>query len=430
MRDRVPLGTWHRATSALVGLHLICLGLAGCAVSMPSSSIVNSAAVYGQSKEAPKPAAMASADDRKPASGRQVKVALLLPLSAPGHLAAVATTMKQAAELAIFEAGNPAIQLIVKDTLGTPEGATAAAEDSIKQGVALILGPLTSPAVKAAGAVARKSSIPVIAFSNDASAASPGVFLLSFLVEQEVERIIDFAARKGLRRIAALIPNDTYGKITEQAFRSAVARSAGTIVSVEQYPPDGGRLLEPTQKLSEAMQMAEASGEKTDAVFLPGGPSTLPNLGPLLTHANMNAKSIRLLGTGGWDQVGLGQNQPFVGGWFPAPDPQNWQNFSRRFAKANGISPPRIATLAYDALTVAMQQAARPDGQRFSISSLTDPQGFTGIDGPFRFLSNGLAERNLAILEIQPDAPRMIEPAPASYPAIRSEARSASLGMN
>src|SRR4051812_3350800 len=74
--------------------------------------------------------ALPSASEPAPAEKRQqVKVALLVPLSAQGHPGIIGKSLKQAAELALFERDNPNLQLIVKDDKGTPEGARAAAEE-------------------------------------------------------------------------------------------------------------------------------------------------------------------------------------------------------------------------------------------------------------------------------------------------------------
>src|SRR5262245_43842870 len=66
----------------------------------------------------------------------QVKVALILPLSASGNGAAVATAMRNAAEMALAEFSNPDIQLLVKDDGGTAGGAQAAAQPALAEGAA------------------------------------------------------------------------------------------------------------------------------------------------------------------------------------------------------------------------------------------------------------------------------------------------------
>jgi len=77
-------------------------------------------------------------------AGGGTKVALLLPLSAQGETTRIATAMKQAAEMALVDSGNPGITLLTKDTGGTAAGARAAADAALNEGAKLILGPLLS----------------------------------------------------------------------------------------------------------------------------------------------------------------------------------------------------------------------------------------------------------------------------------------------
>src|SRR5688572_25668482 len=129
----------------------------------------------------------------------QVKVALILPLSAQGNAGSTALSMRNAAEMALAEFNNPDIQLLVKDDGGTSGGAQLATEQALAEGAEIILGPLFAQSVSAAGQVARARGVPVIAFSTDASVAAPGVHLLSFLPESEVNRVIAHAIAQGKR---------------------------------------------------------------------------------------------------------------------------------------------------------------------------------------------------------------------------------------
>ena len=118
------------------------------------------------------------------------RVALILPLSAGGNAGAAAQSMKNAAELALAEFSNPNIQLIVKDDGGTPQGAQTAARAALQEGAEIVLGPLFSGSVAAAGQVTKSRGIPMIAFSTDTNVAAQGVYLLSFLPESDVDRIV------------------------------------------------------------------------------------------------------------------------------------------------------------------------------------------------------------------------------------------------
>src|SRR5215472_3280618 len=123
----------------------------------------------------------------------QVKVGLILPMSASGNAGLAATSMKNAAEMALAEFQNPNIQLLVKDDGGSPQGAQQGAQQAVSEGAEIILGPLFALSVPSVAQVTRARGISVIAFSTDSSIASRGVYLLSFLPESDVSRIVQYS---------------------------------------------------------------------------------------------------------------------------------------------------------------------------------------------------------------------------------------------
>lgn len=394
----------RRAPGGLRGLLAVAAAalLAGC-----STSLGPEAGATASIKSEEKPAA---ATQRQ----RQVKIAMLLPLAGFGPTAVVGKAMKQAGEMALFEHDNPAVQLVVKDDRGTAEGARAATEEAIKEGAEIVLGPLLSDAVPGAAAAARAAGVPVLAFSNNRQHAGQGVYLMSFLAEPEVVRVVSYAVQRGKRRFAGLLPDDAYGRAVEPAFREAVERAGGSLAAVEFYPVHANGMLEPARRLVAAIKADEQAADPVDALFVPGGPDQLHQLGPLLAYSGVDPTRIQLLGTGSWDFPNIGRDQAFVGGWYPGPDPRGFSEFSQRFAKTFGAAPPRIASLAHDAVTMAIALSTNPPGQRYTPGNLTRPAGFVGVDGSVRFTPAGLAERGLAILEVQPFGSKVLEPAPGS----------------
>jgi ABC-type branched-subunit amino acid transport system substrate-binding protein len=343
-----------------------------------------------------------------------VKVALILPVSAGGHPGLIGKSLKQAAELALFERDNPTLQLIVKDDKGTPEGAKAAAEEAVKAGAALILGPLFAKSVVAVAPVARQAGIPVITFSNDRQVAGNGVYLLSFQPGPDVERVVGYAAQQGKRRFVALAPEDPFGKITEAAFKDAAARAQVTLVAIERYPASANGTLEPMRRIAEAIKTAEAEGAPIDALFVPGGQDNLDVVGRLLPQAEIDTTRIKLVGTGGLDYPNAGRDPRLVGAWYPGPDPRGWSDFAQKYAKSYNQSPPRIASLAYDAVSMAIALSSGEGG--FTPAALTRASGFTGVDGAFRLLPDGTTERALAILEVQKFGAGVVDPAASLRP--------------
>jgi ABC-type branched-subunit amino acid transport system substrate-binding protein len=334
-------------------------------------------------------------------SGKPLKIGLLLPLGGFDQTAQIAKGMKQAAEMALFEAEGANVQLIVKDDKGTADGARVAAEDAIKDGAEILLGPLFARAVAGAAPIARAANVPVLSFSNDRQVAGNGVYVTGFLPEQDAERIVSYAVLQGKKRFAAILPDDGYGQVIGAAFRSAVGQAGGTLVQAETYPAGANAMIGPSRRIVELVRSSEAAGSPIDAVFVPGGQDVLPQLGPLLAYAGFDATKVKLIGSGTWEFANVGTTDIFVGGWYPGPEPSGWRQFTGRFIKAYGQPPPRMASVAFDAVGIAIALGGEQPGQRFTAANLTRPSGFVGVDGTLRLTSAGLTERALAVLEVQ-----------------------------
>lgn len=346
---------------------------------------------------------------------QSVKVALLLPLTKAGRAGQVAKNLKQAGELALFEFDRPDVVLFTKDTKGTPEGAREAAMEAVKNGAELVIGPLFSESVRAASVITRSARVPMVAFSSDRSVAGENVFLMSFLAGDDVSRIVNYAAGQGKRRFAALVPKTPYGQIVERSFRNSVAQFGGQVLSVEHFPLDANGMLAPVKRLKAIEKDAAARGEPLDAILIPAGQRAMPTLSPLMPYFSIDTTKVKLLGTGDWDYPNVGAEKPLLAGWYPAPDPKGWRTFSQRYVKTYGSPPPRIASIGYDAVSLAVSLSRNPVGQRFTPANLTRASGFAGVDGLFRLRPDGTVERGLAVLEVQRFGPRVLDPAPSAF---------------
>ena len=338
----------------------------------------------------------------------QIRVGLILPLSAQGNAGIAAQSMKNAAEMALAEFKEPNIQLLVKDDGGTPQGAQAGAQQAIDEGAEIIIGPLFAQSVSAVGQVARQRGIPVIAFSTDASVAARGVYLLSFLPESDVKRIVDYAVSRGKRSFAALLPDNAYGAVVQAAFQQAVARRGGRIVALEKYP------LDPSQ-MGEAVRRVAQAASRADSIFIPDGADAVPQVVAALAANHVNLRRIQLLGTGLWDEKRIFETPSLRGGWYSAPDNAGFRNFSARYRARYGQDPVRTATLSYDAVALVAALVKTQGPQRFSEQVLTGSSGFAGIDGVFRFRTDGTNERGLAVLRVAPGGGQVVSPAPKSF---------------
>src|SRR6185436_6124756 len=335
----------------------------------------------------------------------QVKVALILPLSAAGNAGVAAQSMKNAAEMALAEFQNPNIQLLIKDDGGSPQGAQQVTQQALGEGAEIILGPLFAASVAATAQQTRTRGVPVIAFSTDSSVAGRGVYLLSFLPESDVNRIVDYSASIGKKSFAALLPDNAYGNVVEAAFKQSAGRK-GRVVAFEKYSVD---------RSAAARTVAQSLGS-ADALFIADDGESVVASVDALAAAGANLRNIQLLGTGLWDNPRVYASPALQGGLYAAPDPSGFRAFSGRYRAKYGADPVRTATLAYDA--VALVAALSKQGaQRFAPETLTSASGFAGIDGLFRFRSDGTNERGLAVMKVASGGSTTVAGSPKSFGA-------------
>lgn len=343
------------------------------------------------------------------ATARKVRVALLLPLS--GQNGALGHAMLDAAQMALFDVADEKLELMPRDTRGTPEGAAEAAREVLSQKAQLIIGPLLAGEVQAVKPLARSANVPVLAFSTATQLAGDGTYLLSFLPRQEIQRVASFAHAHGVNRFAALAPRTAYGEIAVQALRDAAQAEGAQVTTVEFYDPN-------TPDLSAVVKRFATASRDMDAVLLPEGGARLRALAPILPYYDLDPEKLHFLGTGLWDEPGLATEPALVGGWYAAPSPAARAEFEKRFQELYKHTPPRLASLGYDATALAAALAHGEHGADFSAAAITNPSGFAGVDGIFRLRPDGLVQRGLAVLEIHRDGNTVVQTAPETFQAL------------
>jgi len=338
----------------------------------------------------------------------QVKVGLILPLTAAGNAGVAGTSMRNAAEMALAEFNVADLQLLLKDDAGSAPAAQQVAQQALDEGSEILLGPIFAHSVSPVGQLARSRNVRVIAFSTDINVASRGVYLLSFLPESDVDRIVSYAVSQGKRSFAAAIPDNAYGTVVEAAFKQSVGRRGGRVVALERYP------LDRTQMQTAIRTVAQAAS-RADAIFIPDGADSVPAVVQMLSSSGVDLKRVQLLGSGLWEDPQIFTNTALDGAWYAGPDTTGFRSFSARYRTRYGQDPARTASLAYDAVALVAALTKTQGEQRFSETVLTNSSGFTGIDGLFRFRPDGTNQRGLAVMRVSPTGGQVISPPPKSF---------------
>jgi branched-chain amino acid transport system substrate-binding protein len=345
-------------------------------------------------------------------------VALLLPVGAEGGVAAEAQGIANAAMLAAEELGGNAVALRIYDTAGGlgggPGGAAAAARRALDDGAALLLGPLFGSNVGAAASVAAARGVNVISFSTDANVAGANVWLVGQLPSTEAARIVSFAAGAGYSRIGVFAPDTPYGVAATRAVQDGARRAGAMVAAQGSY----NRSFEGIQAAA-APYAKDHLASGAQAVVLPEEGDGLRSAAAFLDFNGVSPRSGKYLGLSIWSKdPGIVKERALQGGWFAAPDPFRLSAFERRYAARYGAAPSRLAHLGYDAAAaaVAMVESARAARliTPFDWTAITDPAGFSGAAGAFRFTPEGLNQRALAVLEVAPEGFIVVDPAPVA----------------
>ena len=333
------------------------------------------------------------------------RVGMILPLTQNGAPNPIGVSMRNAAQLAINDSGSTSITLMIEDDHSSPDAAAQAAQSELGAGTQLILGPVFANDVRTASAVAKSAGRPMIAFSTDVTVAAPGVYLLSFLIQGYVDRILQYAVSSGKKSFGIMAPQNDYGNVAAQRFQEMAGNVNAQVVVTARYS---------TGQIATAAQQVAAVQGQIDALFIPDQADAMPALASALGSANVKTK---FLGTGVWNDARVLKLPQMQGAWFSAPDNSGFDAFAQRYQAKFNSEPARLATLAYDAVTLAAALAHNGGPDPFNQAALTNISGFNGSDGVFRFRADGTNERGLAVMEIGDDGAKVISPAPRSFAA-------------
>lgn len=349
--------------------------------------------------------------------GREIiRAGVLLPFTHPNpRVRQQAEGMLAGIELALFDYGNENIVLLPTDTGGSQSQAATAAEDLAAKGVDVVLGPLfganvqlvrdavtpePDPGFFGIGASEPEEGKPVIAFSNDMSVASYGAWLASIAPEEEVSAIIEYAALRGYDQFAFFGPQSSLGTRIEAAMQEAVILNGGFMLASSFYPPTTTNPNTEAEYFAQTVAAAVEAGARV-AVLVPERGNRVRRIAPLLAYYGIDTRQVKMLGTGGWNDEAVWREPSLRGAWFPTAPATDIADFEQSFTRLYGTEPSSLAAVAYDAaaLVIALSQDGALDTEE-----LINRDGFLGVNGLFRFRTDGSVERSLAIMEIDPTA--------------------------
>jgi len=328
------------------------------------------------------------------------RVAVLLPFNSTNpEVQRLTEGLYNAIQMSLFEIGARDVLLMPRDASNADPRETArVAEDAVKDGAVAVIGPLFAQQVGAVAGEAAEVRAPVLAFSTDVSAIGQGAYLVSLTPKSEVERIVEWASTQGVTRFAMLGPDSTYGRTVEAALREEAMERGGQVIGVEYYQPGNATPQDPARRLATVIKAENTANPGKVAVLIPEQGVQLRSVASLLPYFDVNPRQVKFLGTGMWNDPDVWREPSLYGGAFPAPDPAALADFERRYQAIFGEAAPRLAGYGYDAGALA---ATLANSERLDAAMIQRVQGWSGVNGLFRFLPDGSVERALAVMQLQ-----------------------------
>lgn len=335
------------------------------------------------------------------------KFALIVPLTGKG--ADVGKALRDAAKMAIAEKASPDYAIIPIDINGTG-GAEAAAELAVTYKVEAILGPVFSDEVSKVAKVARANKLKVFSFSNNKQIAGNGVYVMGLIPSQQVERVLLYSANRGYTNYSAIVPNNTYGHSVSDMVRKFTGWIGGNLRDIGLYSAK-------TSTATAATVIADAYKNKgvkpslsKDAIVIPEGGEKLRGIAGSIANSGIGCGRVRCLGVASWDDKKVISSSLLNGAWYAASPYEDVEDFLSRFQRKYNYMPDEIASLGYDAATLAVDLAPG-----FTKTDIETSSGYKGIKGIYRFTGEGINQRGYAIYEIKDGLAQVLDAAPNRF---------------
>lgn len=317
-----------------------------------------------------------------------LQVALLLPLS--GARRDIGLSLKNAAEMALFDQPDQSLVLTFKDTGSTAEGAKAALAGIKQTGVDVVVGPVFSEEVKAIAPLLLNANLTVFTPSNDKTIANKNVSVMGFDPGDQIRAILMYAKNHDMHQVGVLLPSNAYGALLKAKIQQSAVELGLKDIFIAQYTPQGDDLGVTLDKLPL---------QNLDALLVVEGEKIALRASKYLEGYKDVSPELRLIGLSAFDQIKNPVDPKLVGLIYAGVGTSDHVAFENRYLEAFQHKPLRIASIIYDTLNLLSEFGRSHLGERITLQRFA-PYGFEGVDGFLTVLANGQTERTFSILEI------------------------------
>jgi ABC-type branched-subunit amino acid transport system substrate-binding protein len=317
------------------------------------------------------------------------------------------------------------VELVVKDTEGSPDRTVAGLNELATKNVVAVIGPLLSREVEALAPSLAKVQLPV--FTPTAPGAglielSPWLFRNALTNATQAAAAAEYGLKQKLRKFVIFAPEDPYGRDLARVFTRDLARKAEILATI-MYPPETNdfgpfirKLIEidlRSQKIpipdddKERKKLFQMYIPTFDALYLPGYAEKVGLLLPQLAFYNITGKAI--IGSNNWHTPDLieragrhAEGAVIVDGFYPENPEPAVKAVVDAYRSAYQEEPDILSAQAYDAASMVLallkEKKDTPTTIRDGLLNLRD---FPGISGSTSFMGSGESQKKLFFIMIE-----------------------------
>jgi branched-chain amino acid transport system substrate-binding protein len=317
------------------------------------------------------------------------------------------------------------VELIVKDTEGSPEKAVSSLTDLAAKGVVAVIGPLLSREVEALAPSLAKVQLPVLtptAPGAGLTELSPWIFRNALTNAAQAAAAAEYGLKQNLKKFVIFAPDDPYGRDLTRVFTRDLMKKAEILATIA-YPPETNdfgpwirRLIEidlRSQKIpipdddKERKKLFQTYAPTFDALYLPGYAEKVGLLIPQLAFYNVTGKQI--IGSNNWHTPDLieragrhAEGAVIVDGFYPENQEPAVKAVVDAYRSAYQDEPDILSAQAYDAAAIVLSLlAVKKDTPAAIKEGLLNLKDFPGISGSTSFPGNGEAQKKLFLIRIE-----------------------------
>jgi hypothetical protein len=342
---------------------------------------------------APKPSPQITKPVQPPAIvvAPEVKaIAIMLPLS--GENSNLGNAMLDAGFLALHDAKSD-LDLMVIDSTLPPEALRAKIQELKEAGIKIIVGPLFADDTRNVAQMLKHHTI--LSFSNDSSLANlPGVYLLGYLPEAYVEKVVHEAVIKDINSIYTLLPAGKYAGIITNNLLELSDKYAMELVGGEFY--ESGQIINATKNIRKKMG---TNAKKKKALIVSQQGKILDQITNTLTPLYLEKNNIQLINLTSLSHDDM-HDGSLDGAWFVGEKKMLPKSLLKLF-KTHPNNNEKFSSLAYEAVSLAILMKSQ--------SQIVPNERLRGINGDFSFNHRRIIQRELVLYRINNNVAELIE---------------------